>query len=241
MASTAPEAIEQQKKIVHYTSLAAVVVCPMLIALPPRKFDKYTIAALISTGLGANQLVREQTGWSIGQRIAFEVKRISRMEEAMPSTRAEEVRALLRAEKAAREANAQRGMPPSTTTSEEIREFVKKEKAEREAQGMDTSVLDALIAKEERESQKSEWKRKRDEHERKALEEGKSYADLITEQIWDVWSWGKGTAEDAKPATEAQATVKEAIDTGEVEPVLELVKDVTDATATPAVMVAKEN
>lgn len=227
MASTTPEAIAQQKKIVHYTSLAAVVVCPLLIALPPRKFDKYTVAALISTGLGANQLVREQTGWSVSQRISYEVKRIANMEEAMPSTRAEEVRALLRAEKAAREANSQRGMPASTTTSEEIREMVMKEREEKKAQGQDTSVLDALIAKEENESKKSEWKKKRDEYERKALDEGKSYADMIIEQIWDVWSWGTGKAKDAVPATKGQEKVKEALKTGEVGKVLDLAEKAT--------------
>lgn len=214
MASTTPEAIEQQKKIVHYTSIAAVVVCPILIALPPRKFDKYTVAALVSTGLGANQLVREQTGWSVAQRISYEVKRLARIEEAMPSTRAEEVRALLRAEKAAKEANSARGMPASTTTSEEIRAMVMKEREEKKAQGQDTSVLDAVIAKEANEAKKSEWKRKRDEHERQQLDEGKSYADMILEQIWDVWSWGKGTAEEAEPATKAQAKVKEVLKTG---------------------------
>lgn len=217
MASTTPEAIAQQKKIVHYTSLAAVFVCPILIALPPRKFDKYTVAALISTGLGANELTREYTGWSVSQRISYEVKRIANMEEAMPSTRAEEVRALLRAEKAAREANSARGMPASTTTSEEIRAMVEKERAEKKAKGEDTSVLDALIAKEPDAVKKSEWKRKRDEYERQSLEEGKSYADMIVEQIWDVWSWGTGkTAEDAVPATEQQAKVKEALKTGEI-------------------------
>ena len=222
MASTTPEAIEQQKKIVHYTSLAAVIVSPILIALPPRKFDKYTIAALVSMGLGANQLVREQTGWSIMQRISFEAKRISAMEESMPSARAEEIRALLRAEKAAKEANSARGMPASVTTSEEIRAFVQKEREERKAKGMDTSVLDKLMEKEMSESRKSEWKRQRDEKERKALEEGKSYGDLIMEQLWDVVSWGKGTAEEVTPKTKEEAAVQAAMKTGDATPVLKM-------------------
>jgi len=35
------------------------------------------------------------------------------------------------------------------------------------------------------------WKAKRDAKERQALEEGKGYGDLITDQIWEVWNWGK--------------------------------------------------
>ncbi|CAI6332774.1 unnamed protein product [Periconia digitata] len=34
------------------------------------------------------------------------------------------------------------------------------------------------------------WKERRLEEERKALEEGKSFADMIFEQIWHVWNWG---------------------------------------------------
>lgn len=35
------------------------------------------------------------------------------------------------------------------------------------------------------------WKERRLEEERKALEEGKSYTDMIFEQIWEVWNWDK--------------------------------------------------
>ena len=35
------------------------------------------------------------------------------------------------------------------------------------------------------------WKERRLEEEKKALEEGKSYTDMIFEQIWDVWNWDK--------------------------------------------------
>ena len=45
------------------------------------------------------------------------------------------------------------------------------------------------------------WKERRLEEERKAIEEGKSYTDMIYEQIWDVWNWdkkGKRDGEDKK-------------------------------------------
>jgi hypothetical protein len=35
------------------------------------------------------------------------------------------------------------------------------------------------------------WKERRLEEERKALQEGKTYTDMIFEQIWDVWNWDK--------------------------------------------------
>ncbi|KAF2822163.1 hypothetical protein CC86DRAFT_373342 [Ophiobolus disseminans] len=39
--------------------------------------------------------------------------------------------------------------------------------------------------------EKDDWKERRLEEERKALEEGKGYMDMIFEQIWDVWNWDK--------------------------------------------------
>lgn len=35
------------------------------------------------------------------------------------------------------------------------------------------------------------WKERRLEEERKALQEGKGYGDLIKEHVWDVWTWGE--------------------------------------------------
>ena len=39
--------------------------------------------------------------------------------------------------------------------------------------------------------EKEGWKERRIEEEKKALEEGKTYTDMIYEQIWDVWNWDK--------------------------------------------------
>lgn len=35
------------------------------------------------------------------------------------------------------------------------------------------------------------WRERRLEEEKQALEEGKSYTDMIYEQIWSVWNWDK--------------------------------------------------
>lgn len=46
--------------------------------------------------------------------------------------------------------------------------------------------------------EKDGWKEKRLDEERKALESGKGYSDLIVEQIWDVWNqtWRGGKKEE---------------------------------------------
>jgi hypothetical protein len=47
-----------------------------------------------------------------------------------------------------------------------------------------------------------DWKVKRDQKEKEALEEGRGYGGLIMDQIWDVWSWGKDKNEELKEADE---------------------------------------
>lgn len=41
-------------------------------------------------------------------------------------------------------------------------------------------------------SESEGWKERRVREEREALEEGRGYAGLILDQIWEVWNWGKG-------------------------------------------------
>lgn len=62
-----PPNIEKYRKTVHNVALAALVTCPVLALLPPRKFDIYTIGLVATTGYSANYLVRERSGRSIWQ------------------------------------------------------------------------------------------------------------------------------------------------------------------------------
>ncbi|KAH3975701.1 hypothetical protein HBI56_084270 [Parastagonospora nodorum] len=46
--------------------------------------------------------------------------------------------------------------------------------------------------------EKEGWKERRLEEERRALEEGKGYWDMIFEQIWEVWNWDKKGGDGGK-------------------------------------------
>lgn len=61
------------------------------------------------------------------------------------------------------------------------------EQVEKMRQDKERSMLQKVWYGQEGEN----WKQKRDEKEKKALEEGKGYGDLIIDQIWEVWNWGK--------------------------------------------------
>ena len=47
-----------------------------------------------------------------------------------------------------------------------------------------------------------DWKKKRDEREKEALEDGRGYGGLIMDQIWEVWSWGKDKNEEIREKDE---------------------------------------
>ncbi|KNG45446.1 hypothetical protein TW65_07696 [Stemphylium lycopersici] len=72
----------------------------------------------------------------------------------------------------------------------------KSKKALEKKEGQEKGILGKLWMGDEEEG----WKEKRLEEEKKALEEGRGYGDLIFEQIWDVWNWDKkkGKNDDSK-------------------------------------------
>lgn len=45
------------------------------------------------------------------------------------------------------------------------------------------------------------WKERREREDREKLAEGKGYGDIIMDQIWEVWNWGK-VNEDAEEGSE---------------------------------------
>lgn len=51
------------------TALVALITCPALALLPPRKLDFYTVGLITATGYSANLLISERTGRSIYQHL----------------------------------------------------------------------------------------------------------------------------------------------------------------------------
>ncbi|KAJ5488685.1 hypothetical protein N7539_003575 [Penicillium diatomitis] len=171
---------ERFKKYAAYTFLLA---SPVLIALPPRKFDHLTVLLASAFAISANHITREQTGRSIVQRIEARIARPHILRE-LPSDRAEEIHARLRAAREAQlreaELSAKKG-----SVSEEVEKLKARQLQE---QGVVSRVW--LGGEEEG------WMEKRLRKEKEALEEGKGYGDLIYEHIWEVWNWGKKVDED---------------------------------------------
>ena len=69
----------------------------------------------------------------------------------------------------------------------EEREKNQKLQEQRSGLNDDKSALERIWMGDEKEG----WKERRIEEEKKALQEGKTYTDLVFGQIWDVWNWDK--------------------------------------------------
>ncbi|KZM20857.1 uncharacterized protein EKO05_0007800 [Ascochyta rabiei] len=153
-------ALENQQRntrIIRNVAIGGVVLCPIIMLMPPRKLDLYTFSLGLGFYLSADHLCESYYGRGLVTQLSP-----FRAVGDLPTERARDVQAKLRE---ARE--------------EERRKLGKTSE--------DKSVLQKIWMGGESEG----WKERRLEEEKKALEEGKSYTDMIFEQIWDVWNWDK--------------------------------------------------
>jgi len=170
-------------KVPHYMALGLLIGGPIIILLPPRKLDFYTLLAASGTVYGANFLSRERTGFGIIQRL----QGIAPAEP--PTDRAREIQAQIKEAKQIRE---KEGLRWETATAEAVRIKAIEAKKRVEDERRRRAELDS----------KPEWKKERDRKEKEYLEEGKGYQDLIMDQIWDVWNWGQVKTEEIKKEDE---------------------------------------
>lgn len=172
----------------HYAALTFLVASPVLIALPPRKLDHLTVLLTGAFCASANHITRERTGRSIVDRLEARITSSSTQRPRaspgifsdLPSDRAEEIQARLRA---ARDAQ----LRDAGLTTEEIEKL-------KARQQQDKGVAQRIWMGNEADG----WKERRLREEQKALDEGKGYGDLIKEHIWDVWTWGKKEESEAE-------------------------------------------
>ncbi|KAJ5102146.1 hypothetical protein NUU61_004368 [Penicillium alfredii] len=157
----------------NYAALTFLVASPVLIAIPPRKLDHFTVLLTGAFCVSANHITRERTGRSIVDRLETRLTSTPAAFRDLPSDRAEEIQARLRA---ARDAQIRDGGSVS--------DGVEKLKArQQQEKGLANRVWMG--------GEEEGWKERRLREEQKALDEGKGYGDLIKEHIWDVWTWGR--------------------------------------------------
>jgi hypothetical protein len=176
---------ERYKTTLRRAAIFTLVCCPALAALPPRKLDFYTVGLIGITGFSANYLYRESQGQSIWQVIGG-----SKAEELRPkgdtSLPTDKAREFQRQLKVQREANAARlgGNAAAATAA---------------GQDDKQNILEQVYYGTEK---PEGWRERRAKEDQKALAQGKGLSDIIMDQIWEVWTWGKAKeAEVESPET----------------------------------------
>lgn len=173
MVTPPPEPTLEQKRhmtdsyhnFVHNTSLAMLVVAPLLIALPPRKLDFYTFTLSGIFAVSGNQLLRERNGIGIlgllpGKSMGQSIPEIARgriLEEPVKGD--DPVKEIMR-----------KGRQSHSKMEEKVQSI-------------------PMVGETEG------WKERRLKEEQEKLDQGDGYGSMIMDQIWDVWNWGEKRAE----------------------------------------------
>lgn len=175
-----------RQSLIRNISLAAVIICPILIALPPRKIDIYTVGLVGGTFFATNTLAQEYSGRSITGRMQDRMRAMA--DPALPP-KAMEMQRRMRDEKAELDRERERrGF--TTPVKEGVREELEKER--------ERGFVKRIWYGNEGE----DWKEKRDQREKEALENGDGYGGLIMGQIKEVFDFEKKKIEEVKKIDE---------------------------------------
>jgi hypothetical protein len=170
----AMEQRDRYNRVMRNVCIGGVIVCPLIIALPPRKLDLYSFSLAVGFYLSADHLCTINTGRGLVQQLMPK----SGITD-LPTERAREMQKIIREQR-------EKGRQTGVLSGENGPSGGPQEK----------DILRRIWYGD----QPEDWKERRMEEERKALEEGKGYMEMIFEQIWEVWSWEKkgGTDDENK-------------------------------------------
>ena len=154
---TASEA-DGYARTVHNVAVGALIACPVLALIPPRKLDIYTIGLIGTTAYSANYLTRERTGRSFWQHASGKQDMTT---NPVPSTE---------------QANLSKELQSARQEMQRLRP------------DMSSSVVEGVQAMQ---SQREAWKVQREKEIQDDLDVGKGFGEMISDQIWEVWNWGK--------------------------------------------------
>jgi hypothetical protein len=180
-------------------AISLVVVCPILIALPPRKLDVYTFCLGGTTFISLNHLQKHMTGRSFLNRVGINDSSNEELKGAktkgaedggvsLPTEKARRYRQMMKEKKEA-EAAGRRWEPPKS-----LEDW--KPNAETDAEKQ-KGVLESLWLG----NAKEDWKAQRERKEREAFERGDGVGTLIQDYFQEAMGYKKDEDEEAEEET----------------------------------------
>jgi hypothetical protein len=183
---------------VHYACIAGVILCPIGLALPPRKFDIRFLIITSAFSLCSDRLVADYTGTSLYRRVYLRLRGVFSSADLPEGAR--RTQTLLREEKERRAAKV------AAAGGGDAIDGVRLKPADGEGQEKRGWWKRIWAA-----SEGEDWVQKRAEAERKALAEGKQHSDIIWEYMQEAFGKKPDTADkefakDQKSGSEAAAS-----------------------------------
>ncbi|KAJ9137351.1 hypothetical protein NKR19_g8268 [Coniochaeta hoffmannii] len=177
--------------VLHYSAIGVSILGPIAFLMPNgrKTLSSQLQNMVLASGSfwGFNQLAYDYSGKSIVQRSNERWSKIfSSVDQGLPTDRARQVKAQLEAQKAQR-----RQDEAARVEAERLR----REDEENKKRGLLTRVWMG--------DEGDDWKQRRIEEDKKALESGKGYGDIIMDQIWEVWNQGTGKEKKDEKAEDA--------------------------------------
>lgn len=151
---------DQASRFLHHSAVAGAIICPLAMALPPRKLDIRFFVLTTAFSLSTNHLASVYTGESLYQRFTRRANAVASLPHQLP--------------------------PEAQRTQQLLREHKEREAAQKQQQsegGIRKVANDVWMGGED-----ERWSEKRAEEHRAKFEEGKGMTGIIMDQIADVWS-----------------------------------------------------
>jgi len=185
--------------VLHNAAVVVSILGPLGLLLPGRSRGAWNVQNIILGGgscWALNQLAHDYTGKSVVTRSSERwmgiLKKVSTVLDPLPTDKARVNAQLIEAERIRQEV----GMDEK---SRKVAEAARRERALTER---------GIVARLWMGSEEEGWKEKRIEEERKMLESGKGYWDMISDQISEVWNGkkkdGEGEGEGKKGEGETE-------------------------------------
>ncbi|KAM5463817.1 hypothetical protein MauCBS54593_007262 [Microsporum audouinii] len=182
-AELAQKRAEDYVKFKHYAALGLLVAAPVIIALPPRKFDLHTASLGAAFIISANHLATERTGKGIVSHLgSFLPSKKMNMFRDLPTDKAEELSERMRL---------------ARTQEKEVERL----RMGMEGEGEERTGLNGVVKKIWMGNETEGWEERRLEEEKKALAEGKGYTDLILTYVREAWRMDEGGKPEGKRET----------------------------------------
>ena len=89
-----------------------------------------------------------------------------------------------------------RGQPAAATMGLSVEQTGVSKEVQQARQEMQRLPVEGKSVTEELHSQREAWKAQREKEIQDDLDVGKGFGEMITDQIWEVWNWGKGKGGD---------------------------------------------